>query len=110
MCLHVFGQVLRTNTSAPCRIPNLLVEITSPWRALEGVNSCWDCVRGHSSSCGVGLGRVETEDEGPLTVGLAVLQVKYDVHGKGLVNRGQRPKPWNGVLLEGGAPGIFSVA
>ena len=33
-----------------------------------------------------------------------------DVHGKGLVNRGQRPKPWNGVLLEGGAPGIFSVA
>ena len=42
----LFGQVLRTNTSAPRRIPNLLVEITSPWRALEGVNSYAGIVSG----------------------------------------------------------------
>ena len=50
---------------------------------------------------------METEDEGPLTVGLAVLQGKYDVHGRGLVNKGQRSKPWDAVLLEGGAPGYL---
>ena len=33
-----------------------------------------------------------------------------DIHGKGLVNNGQRLKEWNAILLEGGAPDIFSVA
>lgn len=32
------------------------------------------------------------------------------VRGKGLVNKGQRLKQWNAILLEGGGPGIFSVA
>ena len=32
-----------------------------------------------------------------------------DVHGEGRVNKDQRLKQWNTILLEGGDPGIFSV-
>ena len=39
-------------------------------------------------SVGWGLGMKEREDEGPLTVGLAILHI----HGKGVLNKGQKLK------------------
>lgn len=79
------GQILQLHVG----ISVYCVGITSPWRVAEEVKSYLGCVSEDTVlSVGWGLGMKEKEDKEPLTVGLAILHI----HGKGVVNKGQRLK------------------
>ena len=113
MCVCVlFGQDFRTNTSAACRILSLLRVNYHPWRFVEGVKSYVGVVSGTQFFLwGGGWGGWRKKMKGPLTVCTEVLQEKCGCSWRGSGEQGPEIETVeHKILLEAGAPGIFSVA